>query len=165
MCSRPNPGRTDPNLARLVAGDRAPDLTLESGSGTVTLSRLPGRVVLYFYPKDDTPGCTTEACEFQSLRSEIAAAGATIVGVSPDSVKRHAKFRAKYELEFALLSDPDHVAAEAYGVWIEKSLYGRRYMGVERSTFVVGPDGTLEAAHYGVAPAGHAAAVLERLRG
>jgi thioredoxin-dependent peroxiredoxin len=152
-------------VSRLAAGDLAPQITLESESGPVTLSGFLGsRVVLYFYPKDDTPGCTTEACDFRDRRRDIETAGAIVVGVSPDSVASHGKFRAKHDLDFALLSDPDHAAAEAYGVWVEKSMYGKRYMGVERSTFVIGTDGRVEQALYGVKPAGHAAAVLDLLR-
>ena len=152
-------------MTRLVSGDRAPDVTLESESGPLLLSGLlETKVVLYFYPKDDTPGCTTEACDFRDLREEIKMAGARVIGVSPDSIKSHAKFRTKYQLDFLLLSDPLHDAAQAFGVWVEKSLYGKRYMGVERSTFVIGTDGILEQALYGVKPAGHGAAVLDLLR-
>jgi peroxiredoxin Q/BCP len=149
-------------VPRLEAGQAAPDVTLASDAGeTVSLSGLRGRrVILYFYPRDGTSGCTAEACEFRDLAADIDAAGAVVVGVSPDSVASHRRFKAKHDLGFTLLSDPDHTAAEAYGVWVEKSMYGRTYMGVERSTFVIGPDGTIEQALYKVKPTGHAGAVL-----
>jgi peroxiredoxin Q/BCP len=150
-------------MARLEPGEPAPGFTLEADDGsTVGLGDLAGTtVVLYFYPKDDTSGCTAEACEFRDLAPDYAAAGARVIGVSPDPVASHVSFRDKHGLPFTLLSDPDHAAAEAYGVWVEKSRYGRTYMGVERSTFVIGPDGVLAQALYGVRPKGHAASVLE----
>jgi thioredoxin-dependent peroxiredoxin len=150
-------------MARLQAGRPAPDFTLRADDGsTVSLADLAGgTVVLYFYPKDDTSGCTTEACEFRDLQADYDAAGARVIGVSPDPVTSHATFRDKHGLPFTLLSDPDHEAAEAYGVWVEKSMYGKRYMGVERSTFVIGADGALLEALYKVKPKGHAASVLE----
>lgn len=150
-------------MARLEAGQVAPDFTLDADDGsTVTLSDLRGeRIVLYFYPKDATPGCTTQACEFRDQTPEYDAAGARVFGISPDPVSSHVKFRDAQELSFTLLSDPDHVVSEAYGVWVERSMYGRKFMGIERSTFVVGPDGTLEHALYKVKPKGNAAAVLE----
>jgi thioredoxin-dependent peroxiredoxin len=149
-------------MARLEAGQPAPDFTLEAHDGSmVSLADLAGAtVVLYFYPKDDTSGCTAEACEFRDLAPEYDAAGARIVGVSPDPVTSHVRFREVHGLPFTLLSDPDHAVAEAYGVWVEKSMYGRRYMGVERSTFVIGPDGILTDALYKVRPKGHAGSVL-----
>ena len=150
-------------MARLESGSPAPDFQLEADDGsTVALADLRGaRVVLYFYPKDDTSGCTTQACGFRDHQSDFDGAGARVIGVSPDSLKSHTRFRDKHGLTFTLLSDPEHTAAEAYGVWVEKSMYGRTYMGIERSTFVIGPDGTLEAALYKVKPAGHAESVLE----
>ena len=150
-------------MARLEAGRPAPAFSLQADDGsTVSLADLAGTtVVLYFYPKDDTTGCTAEACEFRDLQPDYDAAGARVVGVSPDPLTSHAKFRDKHGLGFTLLSDPDHEVAEAYGVWVEKSRYGKTYMGVERSTFVIGPDGTLEQALYKVKPEGHAASVLE----
>ena len=150
-------------MARLEAGRPAPAFSLQADDGsTVSLADLAGTtVVLYFYPKDDTTGCTAEACEFRDLQPDYDAAGARVVGVSPDPLTSHAKFRDKHGLGFTLLSDPDHEAAEAYGVWVEKSRYGKTYMGVERSTFVIGPDGTLEQALYKVKPEGHAASVLD----
>ncbi len=150
-------------MARLEAGQRAPDFSLEADDGSsVSLADLAGgTVVLYFYPKDDTSGCTAEACEFRDLQADYDAAGARVIGVSPDPVRSHVSFRDKHGLPFTLLSDPDHAAAEAYGVWVEKSKYGRTYMGVERSTFVIGPDAVLRQALYRVKPQGHAASVLE----
>jgi len=121
--------------------------------------------VLYFYPKDDTSGCTTQACGFRDEIAEFDASGTRVIGVSPDSITSHVKFRDKHGLPFTLLSDPEHVLAEAYGVWVEKSMYGRTYMGIERSTFVIDPDGTLEHALYKVKTAGHAHSILELLRG
>lgn len=150
-------------MARLEAGQQAPDFSLQADDGsTVDLASLRGSTVaLYFYPKDDTTGCTAQACEFRDMRADYDAAGVRVIGVSPDPLKSHTKFRDKYELPFTLLSDPDHVAAEAYGVWVEKSMYGKTYMGIERSTFVIGPDGVLKEVLYKVKPKGHAASVLE----
>jgi peroxiredoxin Q/BCP len=154
-------------MARLAPGVPAPKFRLEADDGsTVALEDLRGeRVVLYFYPKDDTSGCTTQACGFRDHAADFDAAGARVIGVSPDSLGSHAKFRDKYGLTFTLLSDPDHAVAEAYGVWVEKSMYGRKYMGIERSTFVIGPDGALEQALYKVKPAGHAESLLELIGG
>jgi len=150
-------------MARLEAGQPAPDFSLDADDGSmVSLADLRGQTVaLYFYPKDDTTGCTAQACEFRDARADYEAAGVRVIGVSPDPLKSHLKFRDKYDLPFTLLSDPDHVAAEAYGVWVEKSMYGRTYMGIERSTFVIGPDGVLKEALYKVKPKGHAASLLE----
>ena len=150
-------------MARLEAGQPAPDFTLQADDGsTVRRSDLAGQTVaLYFYPKDDTPGCTAEACEFRDMRADYDAAGIRVIGVSPDPPRSHVKFRDKYDLPFTLLSDAEHDAAEAFGVWVEKSMYGKTYMGVERSTFVIGPDGTLQQVLYKVKPKGHAASVLE----
>ena len=146
-------------------GAPAPDFELQSDEGeTVTLSALRGKpVVLYFYPKDDTPGCTTEACEFRDAYDRFRDQGVEILGVSPDTEASHQKFKSKYELPFTLLADPDHHAAEAYGVWKEKRNYGKTYMGIERSTFVIVADGKVAKAIRGIRPAGHAAAVLETL--
>ena len=150
-------------MPRLEAGQKAPDFALESDQGeTLRLSDLAGQtIVLYFYPKDETSGCTVEACEFRDARPAYDAKGARIIGVSPDPLGSHSRFRANHDLDFTLLSDPDHRVAEAYGVWVEKSRYGRTYMGIERSTFVIGPDGVIREALYKVQPAGHAAQVLE----
>ncbi len=146
-------------------GAPAPEFELQSDEGeTVTLSALRGKpVVLYFYPKDDTPGCTTEACEFRDAYDRFRDQGVEILGVSPDTEASHRKFKSKYELPFTLLADPDHRAAEAYGVWKEKRNYGKTYMGVERSTFVIDADGKVAKAMRGIRPAGHAAQVLETL--
>jgi len=130
----------------------------------VALSALRGKpVVLYFYPKDDTPGCTTEACEFRDAYDRFREQGVEILGVSPDTEASHQKFKSKHELPFTLLADPDHRTAEAYGVWKEKRNYGKTYMGVERSTFVIDADGKVARAMRGIRPAGHAAKVLETL--
>jgi peroxiredoxin Q/BCP len=150
-------------MARLEAGQPAPDFSLQADDGsTVSLSGLAGQTVaLYFYPKDDTSGCTAQACEFRDMQADYDAAGVRIIGVSPDPLTSHTRFRDKHGLPFTLLSDPDHAAAEAYGVWVQKSMYGKTYMGVERSTFVIGPDGTLQQALYKVKPKGHAASLLQ----
>jgi peroxiredoxin Q/BCP len=146
-------------------GKPAPDFELQSDNGdTVRLSEFRGRpVVLYFYPKDDTPGCTTEACEFRDAYDVFRERGAEILGVSPDDVRSHEKFRSKYGLPFTLLADPQHKAAEAYGVWGERSFAGKKYMGVNRSTFVIDKDGNVARAMIGIKPAGHASDVLTTL--
>jgi thioredoxin-dependent peroxiredoxin len=146
-------------------GDPAPDFTLEDQHGDpVSLSGLRGKtVVLYFYPKADTPGCTTQACGVRDHGADYEQAGAVVLGVSPDPVKRIAKFDDKYGLGFPLLADEDHAVAEAYGVWVEKSMYGRKYMGNERTTFVIGPDGTIKEVLRNVKPAEHDALVLGAL--
>ena len=149
----------------IEAGRPAPSFSAQADDGrTVTLESLRGRhVVLYFYPKDDTPGCTTEACELRDAFPRFDAADATILGVSPDSVASHQKFKKKFSLPFTLLADTDHAIAEAYGVWKEKSMYGRTYMGVERSTFLIDPTGTLSHVWRKVKPDGHAAEVASAL--
>ena len=146
-------------------GSPAPDFELESDTGgSVRLSELRGKpVVLYFYPKDHTSGCTTQACAIRDAWSEFERAGAVVLGVSPDSVASHESFRADYELPFTLLADPDHKVAELYGVWGEKSRYGRTYMGIMRSTFVIDEGGTVIKAMHNVKPATHADEVLEVL--
>jgi len=143
----------------------APDFTLPSdGGGQVRLSALRGRkVVLYFYPKDDTPGCTTQACDLRDELPRFDGAGAVVLGVSPDPVASHARFREKYGLNFPLLSDEDHAVAEAWGVWKEKSMYGKTYMGVERSTFIIDEDGVVMEAWRKVRPEGHAQRVAAAL--
>jgi peroxiredoxin Q/BCP len=152
-------------MTELKAGDAAPAFTLPtSGNGSVALGDLKGQnVVLYFYPKDDTSGCTTEALAFTELLPQFSDAGVTIIGVSPDTVSKHDKFAAKYGLKIILASDEENAAALAYGVWKEKSMYGRTYMGIERSTFLIGPDGRLRAVWPKVKVAGHAQEVLAAL--
>lgn len=149
----------------LKPGDRAPEFTLPSDGGrTVSLRELRGRtVVLYFYPKDDTPGCTTEACEFRDRWAEVQRSGAVVLGVSPDPVASHDRFKAKFALPFPLLADEDHAVAEAYGVWGEKTMFGRPYMGVHRTTFVIDAEGRIARVFEKVKPEGHAAQVLEAL--
>ena len=146
-------------------GDVAPDFTLPADDGTaVTLSALRGRrVVLFFYPKDDTSGCTAEACEFRDLFPRFTGLDAVVLGVSPDDAKSHRKFKAKYELPFTLLVDEGHALAERYGVWVEKSMYGRRYWGNERTTFLIDADGRIARIFRKVTPAGHAAEVAEAI--
>lgn len=149
----------------LAIGKKAPDFTLAgSGGEDVSLKDMKGKtVVLYFYPKDDTPGCTKEACDFRDSAKKFTSRKAVLLGVSPDSIKAHDKFIDKFELPFTLLSDPDHGVAEKYGVWVEKSMYGRRYMGIERSTFVIDPDGKLKAEFRKVKVDGHVEAVLKQV--
>jgi peroxiredoxin Q/BCP len=146
-------------------GDDAPDFTLPDQHGNpVSLSGLRGKtVVLYFYPKADTPGCTVQACGVRDHRTDYERAGAVVLGVSPDPVKPIAKFDDKYALGFPLLSDEDHSVAAAYGVWIEKQRYGRTYMGNERTTFVIGPDGKVREVLRSVKPAEHDELVLGAL--
>jgi len=149
----------------LKIGDTVPDIALRTDSGQeFRLSDLKGkRVVLYFYPKADTPGCTTEACEFRDDFRKFSKKGALVVGISPDKPAAQSKFKQKYELPFTLLADEDKSAANAFGVWKEKNLYGRKTMGIERSTFVIGPDGKIEKIYGKVKAQGHAAAVLQDL--
>jgi peroxiredoxin Q/BCP len=148
-------------------GDLAPDFALEADDGrTVRLSDLRGRrVVLYFYPKDDTSGCTTQACGFRDQFPRFGSLDAVILGVSPDSVKKHQKFRAKYDLPFTLLADVGHAVADLYDVWVEKSMYGRKYWGNERATFLIDADGRVERVWEKVKPAGHAEEVAAALEG
>ena len=146
----------------LAAGDTAPDFTLPDQHGEpVSLSSLRGQtVVLYFYPKADTPGCTAQACGVRDHRSDYERADALVLGVSPDAVKDIAKFDQKHGLGFPLLADRDHSVAEAYGVWVEKSMYGRTFMGNQRTTFVIGADGQIRDIHREVKPAEHDDLVL-----
>ncbi|TDR34648.1 thioredoxin-dependent thiol peroxidase [Aquamicrobium defluvii] len=150
----------------LNIGDKAPQFELPGdGGGTVRLSDFAGQpVVVYFYPKDDTAGCTAEAIDFSRLKPEFAKAGATVIGISPDSAKKHDKFREKHELTVALAADEERKAIEAYGVWVEKQMYGRSYMGVERTTFLIGRDGRIVQIWRKVRVKGHAEAVLEAVR-
>jgi thioredoxin-dependent peroxiredoxin len=146
-------------------GKAAPEFELQDdGGNTVRLSDLRGKtVVLYFYPKDDTPGCTTQAREFRDAYDAYRERGVEILGVSPDDVASHEKFKRKYELPFPLLADPDHKVAEAYGVWGERSFAGKKYLGINRSTFVIDENGVVVRAMLGIKPAGHAASVLEQI--
>ena len=149
----------------LEIGQPAPAFTLASDGGQpVSLEGLRGRpLVLYFYPRDDTPGCTRQACAIRDGWGEFARAGATVLGVSPDSVASHQRFRQKHSLPFPLLADTDHAVAEAYGVWVEKTNYGRTYQGIERSAFVIDADGRLAAIRRRVRPDEHAAWALAEL--
>lgn len=145
--------------------DLAPDFELPTDEGTVCLSQFRGNpVVLYFYPKDDTSGCTTEARDFSALSAEFEAAGAKVIGISPDSAVSHGKFRKKHDLSVTLAADEDKSVATAYGVWVEKSMYGRKYMGVERSTFLIDAGGRIAKVWRKVKVPGHADAVLEAVR-
>lgn len=154
-------------MSEPATGDMAPDFTLPGdGGSTISLSALRGRpVVLFFYPKDDTSGCTAEAVDFTRLKSEFDAVGATLIGMSPDSVRKHDKFKAKHELSVALAADEDKTTLEAYGVWAEKSMYGRKYMGVDRSTFLIDRDGRIARVWRKVKVPGHAQEVLEATKG
>jgi peroxiredoxin Q/BCP len=150
-------------------GDRAPEFTLRGVDGDgeeveVRLSALRGRrVVLYFYPKDDTPGCTTQACGIRDAWPDFGGTDAVVLGVSPDDIASHRKFREKYDLPFTLLADPEHVVAEQYGVWKEKSMYGRKFMGVERTTLLIDEDGRVSRVFPRVKPKEHARELLEAL--
>src|SRR5271157_2956589 len=149
----------------LKEGDKAPDIRVRTDSGEeFRLSDLKGqRVVLYFYPKADTPGCTTEACEFRDGMAKFAKKGAAVVGVSPDKPAAQAKFKQKYDLPFTLLADEDKAAAHAYGVWKEKNMYGKKVMGIERTTFVINAVGRIEKIYAKVKAKGHASTVLGEL--
>ena len=150
----------------IADGDKAPDFELPTDGGeTLALSRLKGKaVVLYFYPKDDTSGCTAEAKDFTRLAPDFRKAGVEVIGFSPDSVESHAKFRKKYDLAVRLAADADKAVANAYGVWVEKSMYGRKYMGVERSTFLIDGKGRIARSWRKVKVPGHAEEVLEAAR-
>ncbi len=147
-------------------GDMAPDFTLpRDGGGEVTLAALkPSKVVLYFYPRDDTPGCTTEALEFTALIAEFEAAGAKVIGISKDTVAKHDKFITKHDLGVILASDADSDVCERYGVWVEKNMYGKTSMGIERASFLVGGEGRVAQVWRKVKVAGHAAEVLDAVR-
>jgi thioredoxin-dependent peroxiredoxin len=148
------------------AGDKAPDFNLPTnGNGNVSLGKLAGKnVVLYFYPKDDTPGCTIEAKEFRDLNAEFGKNNTVIVGLSKDDVKSHDKFKEKYCLPFLLASDESGATCEAYGTWVEKSMYGKKYMGIERATFLIDPKGKIAKAWSKVKPEGHAQEVLDAVK-
>lgn len=154
-------------MAKLEPGAKAPAFKLPDQDGKpVALKDFAGSpVVVYFYPADDTPGCTKEACQFNDNLRAFSRAGVAVVGISPDGAAKHTKFRAKFKLKFPLLSDPDHAVMEAYGAWGEKTLYGKKSVGVIRSTFVVGADGRIERAWYHVRADGHADKVLAELQG
>jgi peroxiredoxin Q/BCP len=147
-------------------GKKAPAFTLTADDGSkVKLADLQGRpVVLYFYPKDDTPGCTKEACAFRDRKAELEKAGAIVLGVSPDTVEKHVAFREKYSLNFRLLADTEHAVAEKYGAWREKNMYGKKSMGIQRSTFLIGADGKVAKVWAKVQVEGHDAQVLEALK-
>lgn len=153
---------SDSSPVSLAAGQSAPDFVLESESGPVSLASLAGKaVVLYFYPKDDTSGCTREAQDFSALSEAFAAANTVVIGISPDSVASHAKFRIKHHLKVHLASDEAKTVLQAYGVWAQKSMYGRTYMGVERTTVLIDAAGTIVQIWRKVKVAGHAEAVLD----
>ena len=153
-------------MANLEVGDPAPDFHLpRDGGGALALSGLAGRpVVLYFYPADDTPSCTAEALDFSRLKPDFEKAGAAVIGLSPDSTRKHDKFKAKHGLGVDLVADEEREAIEAYGLWVEKKLYGRAYMGVERATFLIGSDGRIARIWRKVKVKGHAEAVLEAVQ-
>ncbi len=153
-------------MTALDIGSKAPDFTLpRDGGGTITLSGLRGNpVVLYFYPKDDTSGCTQEAIEFSGLKPQFEKLGAKVIGMSPDPVKKHDKFKTKHDLKVELVADEDKAIIESYGLWVEKSMYGRKYMGVERTTFLIDSDGKIAKVWNKVKVPGHAAEVLEATR-
>lgn len=152
-------------MTRLAEGDKAPAFTLTDHRGQKrSLKDFAGeRIVLYFYPADDTPGCTKEACQFNDALSSFKKLGVSVVGVSPDGADSHVAFRKKYGLNFSLLSDPDKKVMERYGAFGEKMMYGKKVIGVIRSTFIIGPTGRIEKAYYGVRADGHAAKVMKDL--
>lgn len=153
-------------MTTLLVGDKAPDFDLPTdGEGRISLKNLKGeKVVLYFYPKDDTPGCTKESCSFNENLSAFNKLGTQVIGISKCSVKKHDKFKAKYDLNFPLASDEDGDVCERYGVWKEKSIYGKTYMGIERSTFLIDENGNIEAAWRKVKVPGHVEDVMEVLK-
>lgn len=153
-------------MTQLAIGELAPDFTLPASTGkNISLSDFRGRkIVLYFYPKDNTPTCTTESCDFRDYNGKFARAKAKVIGISPDEVKSHLKFIDKYELPFPLLADTEHKVCEQYGVWQEKSMYGRKYMGVVRSTFLIDEEGKLVREWRSVKVKGHVEEVLEAVK-
>ena len=150
----------------LEEGAKLPAFTLQSDDGSkINSADLKGSpIVLYFYPADDTPGCTREACAFRDRSAELKKLGAKVYGISPDDVASHVKFKGKFKLNFPLLADPDHTVAEKFGAWREKNMYGKKFMGLVRSTFLVGPDGTIKRVWKSVKVDGHDAAVIEALK-
>ncbi len=152
-------------MAELTAGTKAPAFKGQNQNGeTISLDDFAGKnVVLYFYPKDDTPGCTKEACGFRDDLRDIETGNAVVIGVSPDDVDSHRKFADKFDLPFHLLADVDKETVNAYGMWVEKSMYGKKYMGVQRATFVIGPDGNIKAVFPKVKPDGHSKEILAAL--
>lgn len=154
-------------MGKLAAGDKAPAFTLPDQDGKpISLKDFAGSpVVVYFYPKDDTPGCTKEACQFNDNLHAFSGAGVPVLGISADKADKHQAFRAKYGLTFPLLTDADHTVGDAYGAWGEKTLYGKKSVGVIRSTFLIGPDGTITRPWYHVKADGHAAKVLAEVQG
>lgn len=153
-------------MPELKIGQKAPDFTLPTdGGGTFTLSKLKGqKVVLYFYPKDDTPGCTTESCGFRDSKPAFEKLNAAIIGISKCSVKKHDKFKAKYELNFPLASDEEGNVCETFGTWVEKSMYGKSYMGIERSTFLIDEQGNIAAIWRKVSVTGHVEEVAKAIK-
>ena len=154
-------------MSAVKEGAKAPEFNLPSSEGKeISLKDYKGknRVVLYFYPKDDTPGCTVEACEFRDNIKKMEKSDAVVLGVSPDDLRSHDKFIEKFKLPFILLSDADKKVSEAYGVWVKKSMYGREYMGISRSTFIIGKDGKIEKIYEKVKPDAHAQEVLDFLK-
>ena len=148
----------------LGEGDKAPDFTLPDQHGEpVTLSDIDQTVVLYFYPRASTPGCTKQACSVRDRSAEYSAAGARVIGISPDGVDRVQKFAGKYDLEFTLLADADHAVADSYGTWMQKSMYGKRFWGVQRATFIIGADGEIAKVFPKVSPKTHDDVVLAAL--
>jgi len=149
----------------LEPGEKAPDFELPDQNGDLVrlADVLDPMLVLFFYPRADTPGCTTQACGVRDRRADYAKAGARVIGVSPDEVKAIDKFAGKYELDYTLLADADHAVAEKYGTWVEKSMYGKKYMAVQRATFVIGPDGRIAKVFPKVSPKTHDDVVLEAL--
>lgn len=153
-------------MAELKNGNKAPDFTLPTdGGGSVTLSQLKGQpVIIYFYPKDDTPGCTQESCDFRDNLTAFKRLKAQVIGISKDSVKKHDKFKEKFELNFPLASDEDGKICEKYGVWVEKSMYGKKYMGIERSTFLIDEDGKIAHMWRKVSITDHVNEILQVLK-
>ena len=154
-----------PSMSQPQPGDPVPAFEMQSDDGSTVSSKslLGQRYVMYFYPKDDTPGCTTQACSLRDNFGRVMATGVEVFGVSPDSVASHVRFREKYDLPYRLLADVGHQVAEAFGTWVEKSFAGKRYMGVERTSFIIGPDGRVEHVLPRVKPVEHVDLLLERL--